>query len=28
MIRLRESPYFRPDLQIDDFMSALKDLFR
>lgn len=28
VIRLRESPYFRPDLQVDDFMSALKELFR
>lgn len=27
MIRLRESPYFRPELQIDEFMDALKELF-
>jgi hypothetical protein len=27
MIRLRESPYFRSDLQLDDFMSALQELF-
>jgi hypothetical protein len=27
MIRLRESPYFRPELQIDEFMSVLKELF-
>jgi hypothetical protein len=27
MIRLRESPYYRPELQIDEFMSALKELF-
>jgi hypothetical protein len=26
-IRLRESPYFRPELQIDKFMSALQELF-
>jgi hypothetical protein len=27
MIRLRESPYYRPVLQLDEFMSALKELF-
>jgi len=27
MIRLRESPYFRPELQLDQFMSALAELF-
>lgn len=27
MIRLRESPYYRPELQIDEFMSALMELF-
>ncbi len=27
MIRLRESPYYRPELQLDEFMSALKELF-
>jgi hypothetical protein len=27
MIRLRESPYYRPDLQLDEFMSALQELF-
>jgi hypothetical protein len=27
MIRLRESPYFRPELRIDEFMDALKELF-
>ncbi|MCX5991397.1 MAG: hypothetical protein NTZ04_03580 [Chloroflexi bacterium] len=27
MIRLRESPYYRPGLQLDEFMSALKELF-
>jgi hypothetical protein len=27
MIRLRESPYYRPELQVDDFMSVLKELF-
>jgi hypothetical protein len=27
MIRLRESPYFRPELQIEKFMSALQELF-
>lgn len=27
MIRLRESPYFRAELQLDDFMSALKEFF-
>ncbi|MBL0715902.1 MAG: hypothetical protein JJV98_19625 [Desulfosarcina sp.] len=27
MLRLRESIYFRPELQIEDFMSVLKDLF-
>lgn len=28
MIRLRESKYFRPELQVEDFTSVLKDLFR
>ena len=28
MIRLRESKYFRSELQVEDFMSVLKDLFR
>jgi len=28
MIRLRESKYFSPELQLEDFTSALKDLFR
>jgi len=27
MIRLRESYYYRPELQLDEFMSALKELF-
>ena len=27
MIRLRESLYYRPELQLDDFMSALQELF-
>ena len=27
MIRLRESPYYRPELQIEKFMSALQELF-
>ena len=27
MIRLRESPYYRSDLRLDDFMSALQELF-
>ncbi len=27
MIRLRESNYYRPELQLDEFMSALKELF-
>jgi hypothetical protein len=27
MIRLRESAYYRPELQFNDFMSALKELF-
>jgi hypothetical protein len=27
MIRLRESTYFRPELQLDAFMSALQELF-
>jgi hypothetical protein len=27
MIRLRESPYFRKELQLDIFMSSLKELF-
>ena len=27
MIRLRESQYYRPELQLDEFMSALKELF-
>ena len=27
MVRLRESPYFRPELQLDEFMSALQELF-
>ncbi len=27
MIRLRESPYYRPELQLNEFMSALKELF-
>lgn len=27
MIRLRESPYYRTQMQLDDFMSALQELF-
>ena len=27
MIRLRESPYYRPELQLDEFMSTLQELF-
>jgi hypothetical protein len=27
MIRLRESPYYQPELQIEEFLSALKELF-
>ena len=27
MIRLRESPYYRPELQLDEFMLALQELF-
>jgi hypothetical protein len=27
MIRLRESPYYRPELQLDEFMSALQAMF-
>jgi hypothetical protein len=27
MIRLRESPYYRDGMQLDDFMSALQELF-
>jgi len=27
MIRLRESPYYRPELRLNDFMSALQELF-
>jgi hypothetical protein len=27
MIRLRESPYYRPELRLSEFMSALKELF-
>ena len=27
MIRLRESPYYRPELQLNEFMSALQELF-
>ena len=27
MIRLRESIYYRPELQLDDFMSAIQELF-
>ena len=27
MIRLRESRYYRPGLRIEDFMSALQELF-
>jgi len=27
MVRMQESLYFRPGLQVDDFMSALQELF-
>ncbi|MBU1671596.1 MAG: hypothetical protein KKF41_00445 [Actinobacteria bacterium] len=27
MLRLRESSYYRPELQLDEFMSALRELF-
>jgi hypothetical protein len=27
IIRLKESPYYRPELRIDEFMSALQELF-
>jgi len=27
MIRLLESPYYRPELQNEDFMSALQEMF-
>ena len=27
MIRLRESRYYRPELQLDEFMSAVQELF-
>jgi len=27
MVRLRESPYYRPELQLDEFISALQELF-
>ena len=27
MIRLRESPYYRPELRLDEFMSAMQELF-
>jgi hypothetical protein len=27
IIRLRESPYYQPGLQLDEFMSALQELF-
>jgi hypothetical protein len=27
MIRLKESPYYRPELQLDEFISALQELF-
>jgi hypothetical protein len=27
MIRLRESTYYRPELQIENFMSVLQELF-
>jgi hypothetical protein len=27
MIRMRESSYYRPELQLDEFMSALQELF-
>jgi hypothetical protein len=27
MIRLRESPYYKPELQLNEFMSAMRELF-
>jgi len=27
LIRLMESPYYRPELQIKEFISALKEMF-
>jgi hypothetical protein len=27
MIRLRESPYYRPELRLDEFMSTMQELF-
>jgi hypothetical protein len=27
IIRLKESPYYQPELRLDDFMSALQELF-
>ena len=27
MVRLRESPYYRPALQLNEFISALQELF-
>jgi hypothetical protein len=27
LIRLRESPYYRSELQLDDFMLALREVF-
>ena len=27
MIRLMESPYYRPELQNEEFMSALQEMF-
>ena len=27
IIRLRESIYYRPELQLDEFMSAMQELF-
>lgn len=27
VLRLKESPYYRPELQLDEFLSALKELF-
>ncbi len=27
MVRLRESPYYRPELQNEEFMSALQEMF-
>jgi len=27
ILRLKESPYYRPELQINDFMSILQELF-